>query len=746
MKMFVDHSRSTTGGSRMLIGGTQKLGGWLRLAITAAFFCLLCCPTSAQELAPPDTANPIQSPDPVIIIGGVIGAGGYPWQGESISPNPLESLGPEFRSSDLALVTYQLYESHWYDRIMFWANKSRRLKPNPQTLNFISSVGIKALLLLPAGRGPDPSAMMRAANLTPIPSQSAWNATEPQIFELHNLKLGVLHCAQRIFTDKPVFKEKGDALLVDWETAVKRAKKAVGPEGRLMAFLPQAADNDRLFTRERQMIARRAIDLGAHAVIGTGGGATQEIEEYKNGLIAYSLGTILRPPDSARRSRGSDGILLRLTLPQDQKIKYEIIPISADETCRPALRAAKSDGGLIHDDKTHLDSETLADQLLYARVTASSEDGKKEDLSTWAPLVNEPSSFLDDRLEIFWHKFKAWLCGRHALESVHEGYRGAQAAVGIGGIASRGEFRRLMVFDPGHNQSLSAAFVKIAGGDQLRVVYGVSDETVKENADPPGPQTLLVSAGQKALLERSVPCAAGWQTVSVDTANLAGRETEFTVELKRPGHKSFPVAVDLVLVRSPETLAALEQKPFAFEEHLREAVVVDHGEEGLDRECLSLDETFRFMRGAKQKFEEHGPFGEGVLYHRWYCGDQIWDGVAATLQKSGNELRRAVWLHPISAARRYLTYGPLTLRRQITGYYGLTNMALTKSKAPMYFSIYLGDRRIFKKKLSNPAGWQSFNAPIPQALRGQTEKISFVVEAQPKKHVWRHFCFNAWMN
>jgi len=52
---------------------------------------------------------------------------------------------------------------------------------------------------------------------------------------------------------------------------------------------------------------------------------------------------------------------------------------------------------------------------------------------------------------------------------------------------------------------------------------------------------------------------AGWETVDIDTGDLAGRAADISIALESAKNDFFPIAVDPIVIRSPETVALLKK-------------------------------------------------------------------------------------------------------------------------------------------------------------------------------------------
>ena len=673
---------------------------------------------------------------PSLLLTGVVSPGDYPWKKDSGRDNPFARLRPLFSSADLVLTPYAAYRT-----------PTNLLSAQPKQFNLIEALanaGVRAVALLPAlGEIPDQAADMRQVGLQTIPLQRAWQTAQPVMLIVKNQKVAILNVGQRVFTDRPNFRSRNDALVADWAAAVERARRAVGSDGRLIVFLPEAPAYTRLFTKEDQMIARLAIDLGADAVVGVGGWNAQEVESYKNGIIAYSLGTLLRPPSLGGPMRYSTGTVMRLRFPPGLPAQFDLVPVLFDDTYRAALAPPDEADYLPRRGPSDPSAEYLYDHLIDARVTFTSRDGKRQSISRWETAESSFSGILAGFKRLQPSQIAGWVNTQRPIGDRQEGYFGSGYYAAVGGSISMGQFRRALRLRAPTAGKIEVTFPARILGHALRVVYGVDDSNIGEQHLGNPPQRLSIAIDGTEVQRQRVEFAVGWNTLKVNTEGFQGREGKVSLTLETSTKANFLVSVDAVILRSPDVVRRLVEGPYKFDEHLDEAAVSVVGNRGARSVCRGPDETFRLLRGGKRKVEENGPYGEGVLFHRWYCGPLPWDSVGLTRQRSGGELRPAIWLHPLADRRRVLTYGPLPLGRKIRGYYGITDLAARIEPQPVTFAILVGGRKIFRVTVSNEAGWREFSVDLPSAWFGRMMDVTFVSETSDDK--WRHFLFDAVM-
>ncbi len=89
----------------------------------------------------------------------------------------------------------------------------------------------------------------------------------------------------------------------------------------------------------QERIGRMLIDAGADLVVGTHPHVVQEIERYKNGWIAYSLGNFVFDQNFSDEVR--NGIIVRLTIGDRHNLAIDEIPISINSYYQPQIDIKK---------------------------------------------------------------------------------------------------------------------------------------------------------------------------------------------------------------------------------------------------------------------------------------------------------------------------------------------------------------------------------------------------------------------
>jgi len=94
-------------------------------------------------------------------------------------------------------------------------------------------------------------------------------------------------------------------------------------------------------------LAHKLVERGATLILGHHPHVIQGIEEYKNGLIAYSLGNFQFDPEVSQ-SKTRNSIILSVSFNKDKFIDYSIIPIMIDEDFLPRTIQGKEKDKLLH--------------------------------------------------------------------------------------------------------------------------------------------------------------------------------------------------------------------------------------------------------------------------------------------------------------------------------------------------------------------------------------------------------------
>jgi hypothetical protein len=489
-------------------------------------------PLPRRTLSLPTTA------DASIVLAGVIGSGGYPWQATPGANHPLSALAPLFQSSPLSMVAYMPYRPPPLRWILPDGSAPQLFLPNPIVIERMKEAGIRSALITAGGEPAEEAArLFKAQGLDRVQAASAESDPPLVVHSVHDTRLGILALAPELFG------RLGRSTDGELSGLISRAKSRVGEQGRLVLILPNLPDYGRLPDSLEQQIGRRAIELGVDVVAGMGGYAAKPVEEYQQGIIAYGLGSLLRPDTMSLASVDATGIALRVSFPKGRKPAYQVVPIGFDDQSRAVLDDPRRLSVRTADAKAALSSLTALLEKAEARGVSH---GQEEQLGPWQP---QKSAFLSG--------FEQWLQARAAplweyypagwnamLRPFFGGYARRSARVALRGVVSMGEPRRAIEMDPGGYESVSARWQQVRLGSSLEFAYALPDDRVAKKNMPLNPQTISLWLGEELVHEGSLPYVAGWHFVSIDTRQSLGLTRDVKVVVAANG-THFPIAVDL---------------------------------------------------------------------------------------------------------------------------------------------------------------------------------------------------------
>ena len=161
-------------------------------------------------------------------------------------------------------------------------------------------------------------------------------AIAPVILERGGTRVGFL-----AFSDVgPVWMRAGPALsgiaLADPDIITSAIRQARMSVDILVVSYHFGEEYKTHFQKRQEDLAHRAIDEGADIVIGHHPHVPEEIEYYKNGVIAYSLGNFIF--DQAFSADTKRALLLKITLAKKKIIAAEPVPIVFNEYFQPIIK------------------------------------------------------------------------------------------------------------------------------------------------------------------------------------------------------------------------------------------------------------------------------------------------------------------------------------------------------------------------------------------------------------------------
>jgi hypothetical protein len=487
-----------------------------------------------------DTGPPIRAEPNSILIAGVVGSGGFPWQANSKS-RPLARLAKLFASSRFVLADYEAYHPDWLARLLIGPEQALQLLPGPMSVNMLQRAGVSAIFTNCESRDCAADAnLLGEGGLRLIP-QEAGSGAKIEVFQLDHVTVGVFTIALDAIGESADLPEQVTATL-------RRARASVGDKGRLIGVFRATADYSRLPSSSERHAARRLIDAGVDVVLGEGGYAAKEVEAYSHGVIAYSLGTLLRPPLLSLAMRDSTGIALRLGFPEDGPLRYAVIPVTFDDTAQAALGEASASDRALSPEAV---GSSLLDQLSSAHVSYLLDGGESRRLDAFRDRVTclQPwEERLYQRASVVTHWFPEAPITT-PLRPFADGFCDANAYVAERGVLSLGEYRRAIEIGGPRTTAVRLRFPGVVLGGMFELTYGIPDDRLLSKFLPLHDQTITVAVGTAAPIVETIPYRAGWKKTSVDTSSMRGTTGRIDITLQTNG-THFPVAVD-ARVRDP---------------------------------------------------------------------------------------------------------------------------------------------------------------------------------------------------
>lgn len=166
------------------------------------------------------------------------------------------------------------------------------------------------------------------------------DVTQPEIITLNETKIGFLG-----FTDVgPNWLAAGSTtsgILLASDPEFKSIISHAKPQSDILIVSFHWGDEYKQLSNDRQkMLARGAIDAGADVVIGHHPHVIEEIEEYKEGIIVYSLGNFIF--DQYFSKETMEGMVFDLYI-KDRKIeRYETRKVILNDKYQPQLENSAS--------------------------------------------------------------------------------------------------------------------------------------------------------------------------------------------------------------------------------------------------------------------------------------------------------------------------------------------------------------------------------------------------------------------
>ncbi len=480
----------------------------------------------------PSVASDLNS----ILFLGVVGSGGYPWQADD-NARPFSRLRSLFASSPFVVADYEAYHPPWLARVLLGPEQAGQLAPAPSNVGTLRSAGVSAVFMhCNSANCANDASVLSEGGVRVLASDSEGKV---ELFRLRRLAVGVFGVQLNAID------ARADGMPPEVDAMLRRARTAVGEGGRLVAVFRASPDYSRLPSTLERRAAHRLIDAGVDVVVGEGGYAAKEIEAYSDGVIAYSLGTLLRPPTMSLAMRDSTGIALRLRFPVSGAARYTAFPLTFDDGIQAALVASSASSTTIAQQRTDHDAFSLVERLSTAQPTSISSEGQSHALGDF----HAPLSCLRPWEQRFFERsaeVTRWFPDTPSstpLRPFASGFCGVNAYAAERGVTSLGEYLRAIEMDGTRAAAVKLTFSHVTLSGALEFTYGIPDDRLLSKCLPLHGETLTFAVAGVAPVVANISYRAGWRTTSIDTSATRGTDSSVVITLQTNG-THFPVAID----------------------------------------------------------------------------------------------------------------------------------------------------------------------------------------------------------
>ncbi len=196
----------------------------------------------------------------------------------------------------------------------------------PEALDAIKEAGFDALSLANNHTGDwgrkaleDTILRLKNSNILPVGAGYDINdAVGPKIITKNGLKFAFLGFSDVGPKWLKATDNKPGILIVD-DTFADTIKEVAEKADVLIVSIHFGEEYKKLSNKRQQTLAKTAIDNGARIVIGHHPHVAQEVEKYKDGIIAYSLGNFIFDQNFSKETMR--GLMLEVTISPNGKIK-----------------------------------------------------------------------------------------------------------------------------------------------------------------------------------------------------------------------------------------------------------------------------------------------------------------------------------------------------------------------------------------------------------------------------------------
>ena len=149
-------------------------------------------------------------------------------------------------------------------------------------------------------------------------------AASYRIIEKNGLKVGFVSITARFYSELAARTEYAGALTTSYPRYNEIVNQASREADITVVYIHFGEENEGEANESQKLIAHMLIDAGADIVIGSHPHVLQEIEQYKEGIIFYSLGNFIFDQGG---TYNRDSVLVQFTLDKQGNGKFELIPI-----------------------------------------------------------------------------------------------------------------------------------------------------------------------------------------------------------------------------------------------------------------------------------------------------------------------------------------------------------------------------------------------------------------------------------
>lgn len=162
-------------------------------------------------------------------------------------------------------------------------------------------------------------------------SGSKEDAYHPFVWEIKGMRIACFSAGEMCFGYSDGMEEQGYAWINSYQLE-ERIREVRDKVDWVILFAHAGLENVPIPLEEWRYRYRALIDMGVDFVIATHAHIVQGIEEYGNGIIAYGLGNCAYDMDVVKnRDRWDTSIAISLTLSNEQKFTYDVIPLKYEK-------------------------------------------------------------------------------------------------------------------------------------------------------------------------------------------------------------------------------------------------------------------------------------------------------------------------------------------------------------------------------------------------------------------------------